>query len=365
MQANRGYVSRYPEIDLTRVRAFSVESRESKVAAGQLYRPPDDPASFEALWQSLPDVLGARDLRELVDRTVAARERGAGRLVMLGAHVLKTGMGPGLVRAMERGWITALAMNGACAVHDLELAFLGRTSEDVAHALPQGKFGMARETAERLNRWTAEAAEREEGLGEGLGRAFLEHDAPHVEHSVLATAYRLGIPATLHLSLGTDINQQHPSFPGAAAGETSMRDFRILCQAVRSLAKGVALNVGSAVILPEVFLKAVSVCINLGTVFSDLTTAVFDFQRQYRPLENVVRRPTLQGGRGFYLVGQHEILLPIFFQALASREAALAPGVSASGASASGASASGASASPASSKSAGSAGSAPPEAGGR
>ena len=309
-------MSRYREIDLENIRTYPVGDRASKVDASQFYRPAADPGSFLDFWESMPDQLAARDLRELVDRWTEARRKGAGRLVLLGAHVIKTGMAPGLIQLMEEGWVTALACNGACAIHDLELAFFGRTSEDVATELPEGRFGMADETCRWLNTWTQRAADRQEGLGEGLGRIFLEEGAPFAEHSLLASAYRLGIPLTIHLSIGTDINHQHASFPGAAAGEATTRDFRILCSQVESLAEGVALNVGSAVILPEVFLKAISVATNLGTHFSNLTTAVFDFLRHYRPLENVVRRPSLQGGRGIYIVGHHEILLPLLFQGL-------------------------------------------------
>lgn len=310
-------MSRYPEIDLSRVRTHPVRTRRSLVQAGEFLRPAADAGSFSEFWASLPDVLAARELRELVSRVRAARARGAGVLVMAGGHVLKTGLGPGLVRLMEEGWVTALALNGAGTIHDLEIAFFGTTSEDVAAELPRGRFGMARETSVRLNRWTIESASRGEGLGEGLGRAYLENASLEGSaRSVLASAYRLGIPATVHLAIGADINHQHAGFDGAAAGEASARDFRILCAQVERLAEGAAMNLGSAVILPEVFLKAVSVCTNLGTRFHDLTTAVFDFQRQYRPAENVVRRPTLGGGRGFYLVGHHEIMLPLFFQAL-------------------------------------------------
>jgi hypothetical protein len=310
-------MSRYPEIDLSRVRTYSVRRRKSLVRAEGFLRAVGDPGSFTEFWASLPDVLAVRDLRELVVRVRGARARGAGVLAMAGGHVLKTGLGPGLIRLMEDGWITSLALNGAGTIHDLEIAFFGTTSEDVAAQLPRGRFGMARETSAWLNRWTVEAATRGEGLGEGLGRAYLENAPPNgAARSVLASAYRLGVPVTVHLAIGGDINHQHPGFDGAAAGATSARDFRILCAQVSGLGEGVALNLGSAVILPEVFLKAVSVCTNLGTPFPGLTTAVFDFQRQYRPGENVVRRPTLRGGRGFYLVGHHEILLPLFFQAL-------------------------------------------------
>jgi hypothetical protein len=309
-------MSRYLEEDLGKVRTYSIAQRRSLVNKDALYRPPRRADSFAEFWRSMPDVLAARDLKELVARVCAARARGRGVLVMAGAHVIKTGLSPGLIRLLEGGWITGLALNGAGAIHDLELAFFGGTSEDVGEALPRGRFGMARETSTWLNQWISEAARRQEGLGEGLGRAFLEHARSGGKRSLLATCYRLGVPATVHLSIGADINHQHSGFDGAAAGETSSRDFRILCAEVGRLTSGVALNLGSAVVLPEVFLKAVSVSTNLGRRFSGLTTAVFDFQRQYRPLENVVRRPALQGGRGYYLVGHHEILLPLFFQAL-------------------------------------------------
>lgn len=312
-------MSRYAETDLTRIVTYPVGERRSLVASSSLYRPPREPASFKEFWKSLPNVLAAKDLRELVEHVVRARRGRHGILVLAGAHVIKTGLSPALVRLMEEGWITALALNGAGAVHDLELTFFGRTSEDVADQLPKGRFGMAKETSLWLNEWTREACDRQEGLGEGLGRAYLERGRRGAKRSLLATAYRLGIPATVHLSIGSDINHQHPSFSGAAAGETTARDFRILCHAVGGLGRGVALNLGSAVVLPEVFLKAVSVSTNLGIRFPDLTTAVFDFQKHYRPLENVVKRPALQGGRGYYLVGHHEILLPLFFQGLMLR----------------------------------------------
>jgi hypothetical protein len=308
-------MSRYPEEDLSAVRTYRVSRRRSLVHQESLYRVPEDPASFDDFWDSLPDILAARDLKQLVERMRSARERGSGILIMAGAHVVKTGLSPGLIRLMDAGWITALALNGAGAIHDLELSFFGRTSEDVAEQLPKGRFGMARETSLWINRWTEDAFRRGEGLGEGLGRAFLENGTGSGP-SLLASAYARKIPATVHLAIGTDINQQHPGFSGQAAGETSARDFRILCRQVASLESGVALNLGSAVILPEVFLKALSVEVNLGHRFQDLTTAVFDFQKHYRPLENVVRRPAAQGGRGYYLVGHHEILLPLFFQAL-------------------------------------------------
>ena len=309
-------MSRYREIDLSRVRTYPVQERNSLVLREDAYTPPRDPGSFRDFWASLPDALAARDLRLLVERTCEARAAGAGFLVLLGAHVIKTGLSPALIRLMEEGWITALAMSGAGTIHDLELACFGRTSEDVASQLPEGRFGMARETSAWLNEWTVDAAGRGEGLGEGLGRAILERAGEGASRSLLASAWRLGIPATVHVAIGTDINHMHAGFSGRAAGEASARDFRILCREVGTLARGVALNLGSAVLLPEVFLKAVSVNVNLGVAFDGLTTAVFDFLRHYRPMENVTRRPALQGGTGQYLIGHHEILIPLFTQAV-------------------------------------------------
>ncbi len=314
-------MSRYPETDLSGVRTYPVEQRSSKVDRASFYTPPADPDSFVDFWDSLPDVLAARELKELVTRLAEARRGGHGILVLAGAHVLKTGMGPGLIRLMETGWVQALALNGAGAIHDLELAFFGRTSEDVAAHLHEGRFGMARETSLWLNDWTREAAGRKEGLGEGLGRVFMERAGEGAKHSVLAAAYRLRIPTTVHICVGAEINHQHPSFSGEAAGACSARDFRILCHILTGLGRGAALSIGSAAVLPEVFLKALSVAANLGTRFDGLTTAAFDFQRHYRPTENVVRRPVQAGGRGFYLIGHHEILLPLFFQALMRRRA--------------------------------------------
>ncbi len=312
-------MSRHPEVDLRKIRTVSVMKRRSKVDSTQLYSPPRDPRSFGAFWESMPPLLGAEDLRNLVDRIVDSRRRNRPVIALCGAHVVKTGMGPGLIDWMERGLLTGLAMHGAGSVHDVEIGLFGRTSEDVAEELHAGRFGMARETAAFLNAAAREAADRGEGLGEAIGRLMLAADRKCRRRSMLAAMSHLGLPATIHVAIGTDIHHQHPDFDGAAAGESSARDFRILASELMRLRGGTVLNLGSAVVLPEVFLKAYSVARNLGGAGQPFTTAVFDFQRHYRPMENVARRPTLHGGRGYYIVGHHEILLPMLFQAVRLR----------------------------------------------
>ncbi|HET9232960.1 MAG TPA: hypothetical protein VFP10_02330, partial [Candidatus Eisenbacteria bacterium] len=234
-------------------------------------------------------------------------------LALMGGHVIKTGCSPVLIQLLEAQAVRAVAMNGAAAIHDYEAARFGQTSEDVEASLGAGSFGMAAETATGMNAVTRLAAEEKLGLGEALGRALQGDDAPHRNLSVLAATYRLGLPATVHVALGTDILHQHPSADGAAIGETSLRDFRILAALLEDFRGGVALHFGSAVILPEVFLKAFSIAANLGKDLTGITTINFDFIRQYRARMNVVERPTAGGrGVGLELVGHHEILLPLF-----------------------------------------------------
>ena len=308
-------MSRYPEADLGRVRTTAIGRRKSLVVDASLYRPPTRLGSFEAFWQSMPQSLGAADLRAVVGAVLASRGRGRPVIALCGAHVLKTGMGPGLIALVDKGLLTGLGFNGAGTVHDVELALWGRTSEDVTAELQTGRFGMARETAKFLNAAAREAARAGEGLGEALGRLLIAERRDAVRRSVLAAAYRRGVPVTVHVAIGTDIHHQHPDFDGAATGESSARDFRILAASLLEIRGGTVLVFGSAVILPEVFLKAYSVACNLGAKRDGMVTAVFDFIRHYRPMENVVRRPTQGTGKGYYLVGQHEILLPIFFHA--------------------------------------------------
>ena len=275
------------------------------------------------LLDSLPGILGAADLNAAIGAWAKAWKRERLVLFGFGAHLIKVGLAPIVVDLMERGAIGGLMMNGAGCVHDLELSMMGKTSEDVGEALDAGDFGMAKETAQRLN--GAILAGRDDGLGMGaaIGRDIAESRDRHRHRSVVAAAWRLGIPVTVHAAIGTDIHHMHPSADGAAIGETSYRDFETLTSLVATLQDGIVLNVGSAVILPEVFLKALSLARNLGHPVSRLTTVNCDFIRQYRPQMNIVERPTRVAGRGISLVGQHEVLIPLLAAGVIERHATL------------------------------------------
>ncbi len=306
---------RIPEADLSRIRTVPIARRPNKVDPSLLAKTPPRPEarSFDAFLASLPDVLAARDLRAVVaDIAAAAGRRGV--VVLIGGHVIKTGLGPLLVHLLERGVITHIAMNGAAAIHDFELAAFGGTSEDVAAGLGDGTFGMAEETGTEMNAAIAAGRAEELGLGEALGRWLDRRKAlPGRGQCVLLAALRRGTPATVHVALGADIIHQHPAADGAATGEASFRDFRRLAAAVPALHDGgVVINFGSAVIMPEVFLKALTVARNLGGGRPTGFTAVdCDMIRHYRPRLNVVQRPTQAGGKGYLLTGHHELLMPL------------------------------------------------------
>jgi hypothetical protein len=309
-------MSRYREADLGRLSISSVEARSTRVTVADFARPLA-PAAARALLESLPDQLAARALRELLARTAAAHREGRPVVAMCGGHVIKVGVSPCLVTLIERGIVTHLAMNGAAAIHDVEIARIGRTSEDVEANLHQGTFGMVDETGDFMNAAMSEGARRREGLGECWGRAVEESKAPHRDVCLLAAAWRAGIPATVHVAVGTDTIHHHPKCDGAALGETTLRDFRIFAATLAEARGAVVLNFGSAVLMPEVFLKALSVARNLGADLSGLTTANFDQIQHYRPRLNVVERPTRgAGGQGYALTGHHEIMVPLFAAAL-------------------------------------------------
>ena len=261
--------------------------------------------------EGLPPILGAADLRAAIAATARARRNRKTILWGFGAHLIKVGLAPIVVDLMERGFVGGLMMNGAGCVHDLELAMMGRTSEDVGPALDDGSFGMARETSELLNGAICAGDAKGLGMGAAVGREILQGRFPHKNRSVLASAARLGIPVTIHAAIGTDIHHMHPSADGAALGATSYRDFEALTSLVATLQGGVLFNIGSAVILPEAFLKALALARNLGYRVEKFTTVNLDFIRQYRPAVNVVERPTRLGGRGISLVGHHEVLVPL------------------------------------------------------
>jgi deoxyhypusine synthase len=300
-----------PRIDRSKIRTYPARRRPSKVRRRDEARPHVPGASLAEFLDGLPHLLGAADLRAAIEAGARARARDRTLLWGLGAHVIKVGLAPVVVDLLERGFVTGILMNGAGCVHDLELAMMGQTSEDVGPALDDGSFGMARETAERLNGAIRRGAEDGLGMGAAVGREILEGGDPHRERSILATAVRLGVPVTVHAAIGTDIHHMHPSADGAALGATSYRDFETLAGLVATLEGGIYFNVGSAVILPEVFLKALALARNLGHRVRRLTTVNLDFVRHYRPGVNVVERPTRLGGRGISLVGHHEILVPL------------------------------------------------------
>jgi hypothetical protein len=302
------------EADLSAVRTVPVAVRRNKVSAGDFAHPPGGDHSFAAFLLALPDVLVARDFRAVVKAIADAARAHRGVVVMLGGHVVKTGLAPLLVDMMRRGIITHVAMNGSAAIHDYEVARFGATSEDVAAGLERGTFGMAEETGREMNDAFVLGMREARGMGEALGIALtLQPSLANPDHSILLAAYRLGVPLTVHAALGAEIIHQHPASVGAAIGDTSHRDFRRLAHSLLSIHDGgVVLNLGSAVIMPEVFLKALTIARNLNDGRpQNFTTVDLDMQRHYRPRMNVVQRPTLQSGKGYEITGHHEIMVPL------------------------------------------------------
>jgi len=308
----------YEDFDLTAIHTYPLSSRVSKANAADFARPCGPGATFQAFLDSLPNMLGAADFRAVVKAIAAARRGDRGILWGLGAHVIKTGLGPVIVDLMERGFVSGIATNGAAVIHDFEVALVGATSEDVDESLGPGRFGMADETGRLLNEAIAEGTRSGVGIGQAVSRALAAQAPPFAHLSVLAAAARLNIPITVHVAIGTDVIHMHPAASGAAFGEGSLRDFRHLVANVAKLEGGVYLNCGSAVVLPEVFLKAVALARNRGLPLTDLTTVNLDFVRLYRPQTNVVTRPTAGTGRGYSLVGHHEIMIPLLAAALAA-----------------------------------------------
>ncbi len=303
---------RFTPLDLSQLSTYPLATRPSKVTTQNFARPLTPPSSLGDFLASLPDILAARELRELAALMRSAKEAQRAIIVGIGGHVIKTGLSPVLIDLMQRGLITALAMNGSAMIHDFETALVGATSEDVEATLPSGQFGMAEETGTLINEAINAGAKEQLGLGEAVSRSLHIRQPPHRSASVLYCAYELNIPVTVHVAIGTDIIHLHRNADGASLGQASLQDFRLLCDIVRELDKGGAyLNIGSAVIMPEVFLKTVTVVRNLGFPLENFTTANFDFIQHYRPLTNVVRRPVAGSGRGFSFIGHHEIMVPL------------------------------------------------------
>jgi deoxyhypusine synthase len=306
----------FKSLDFSKVRTYPVKKRFSKVQTSLLGKRLKKGASFGSFMQGLPDILAAQNLKAIAGKIADCHRKNNTVLLGMGAHPIKVGLSPLIIDFMERGIIEALALNGAGVIHDFELAFMGETSEDVAAALKDGSFGMGEETGAFINQAISEGSKHKLGVGAAVGQAILKARLPHRKLSILGTAARLGVPVTCHVAIGTDIIHMHPKADGQALGDCSFRDFRTLTSIVATLDGGVYLNFGSAVVLPEVFLKAVSLARNLGNPVRNLTTVNLDFLQHYRPLTNVVNRPTQESGKGYNLTGHMEIMVPLLFAAI-------------------------------------------------
>ena len=311
-------------LGLEGVNTYPLASRPSKVTSEDFARPFGADASLRDFLAALPNILAVQSIREVAARMRRARDLGKPIVWGVGGHVVKTGLAPLVIELMRRGFVTGIAANGSVLVHDAEVALVGSTSEDVDATLGAGAFGAADETGRLLNEAAREAMKDDIGFGEALGRALLDSGPKHPELSMLCAAYTARVPFTAHVAVGTDIAHFHPQADGAALGAASHTDFRLLAEMVRRMSGGgVYLNIGSAVILPEVFLKCVTLVRNLGHALEDFTTANFDFIQSYRPLTNVVRRPTSGGaGRGFSVTGHHELTIPLLAAELLCAEPA-------------------------------------------
>jgi len=304
---------KYQPIDLAGVTTYPLAERKNKVVMERDKAGPVKPGmSVSDLLATLPDQLGSQALKGVIDAIVKAREKGKPVVMAMGAHVIKCGLQPVLRTLVEADVITAFALNGAGSIHDYEISLIGETSEDVGAVLHAGLFGMAEETGRDINRALKEGVASGMGYGEAVGRFILANRNPHSDWSLMAVCAERGVPLTVHVAIGTDIIHQHPSADGAVLGEASFRDFRLLTSIVSELGDGgVYLNVGSAVLLPEVFLKALSIAQNLGYHVDNFTTVNMDMQQHYRPLQNVVKRPTAGASMGYTITGHHEIMLPL------------------------------------------------------
>jgi hypothetical protein len=309
-------MKRYRPLSLNRVKTYPISRRKSKVSLDSLAVPPVSGDTFKGFIEKLPDILAAKDFRSAVKAVVGARQDNRPVILGMGAHPIKVGLSPVIIDLVEKGVITAVATNGACIIHDFELAFIGHTSEDVEKELGEATFGMARETGGYLNRAIKDGVKKGYGIGRSVGELLNKGRFKFKEKSIFARTYKLNIPATVHVAIGTDIIHMHPGADGSAIGEGSLRDFKLFASVVSDLEGGVYINLGSAVIMPEVFLKALTVARNLGNRVENITTVNMDFIQHYRPGENVLRRPTLKKGSAYALTGHHEIMFPLLAAAI-------------------------------------------------
>jgi hypothetical protein len=300
-----------------KIKTYSLHKRKSKVKIEDFAKPVEKNCDLKTFFNSLSNILASKDFKELIQKVIEAKKNQKALIWGLGAHVIKVGLTSILIDLMERGFITALALNGAGIIHDFEIAFTGKTSEDVELQLKNGSFGMARETGEFLNKAINQGVKEEIGIGEAVGKFLYSSDYPYVGKSLLATAYKLNIPVTVHVAIGTDVIHFHPEICGEALGKASLRDFFLFASLLKKIeGGGIFFNIGSAVILPEVFLKALTMIRNLGFKIENFYTAVFDFNFHYRPLQNVTIRPISGKGKGYYFIGHHEIMIPLLASAL-------------------------------------------------
>lgn len=307
-----------PKLNLSRLRTYPLQTRHSKVKMADFATPWRRSGSFQAFLKTLPDILAGKTFRAVVAAIVDARRRGRPVILGMGAHPTKVGLNPIVIDLMRKGVITAVAMNGAVIIHDFELAYLGQTSEEVEAEIDSGRFGMAEDTGRILNEAIVQGWQAGLGIGEAIGRYILKHPGkfPHRRLSLLAAGAQLGLPVTVHVAIGTDIIHMHPCANGEAIGGGSLLDFRKLAAVVSHLEGGVYINLGSAVLMPEVFLKTVTLGRNLGKTLKHITTVNMDFLPHYRPMTNVVKRPTQKGGKGYALIGHHELMLPLLAAAV-------------------------------------------------
>ncbi|HBG93001.1 MAG: hypothetical protein A3J81_07140 [Nitrospirae bacterium RIFOXYB2_FULL_43_5] len=309
-------MKKYKPVSLKKLKTYPISKRKSKVEIDLTAAPHKAGQSFSDFIRNLPGILAAKDFRAVVMAIVNARKRERPVILGMGAHPIKVGLSPIIIDLMNRGIITAIATNGACIVHDFELSFMGKTSEDVAAELCKGTFGMAKETGGYINKAVNTGVKKGHGIGESLGEMIYKSKFKFKNMSIFGAAYRHGIPATVHIAIGTDIIHMHPNADGASIGEGSLRDFKLFTSVVSDLEGGVYINLGSAVIMPEVFLKALTIARNLGRKVENITTVNMDFIQHYRPHQNVLKRPTMQKGCSYALTGHHEIMFPLLAAAV-------------------------------------------------
>lgn len=307
---------RLKPLNLQNIRYTSLKEKKHKVNKNLFSKSWKEGGTFSDFLNCIPQILAGKDFIEVVDRIVEAVKKGKKVLLGMGAHPIKVGLNPLLIDWMDRGILKGIALNGACLIHDLELAMVGHTSEEVDEELSKGTFGMVMETHEIINNAIREGVSKGLGIGEAIGKKILEGDFPYKDLSLLGQGEKMGIPITVHIAIGTDITHMSPLADGAAIGEGSLRDFHKFSSLVSQMEEGVFINLGSAVIIPEIFLKAIALVRNLGHSVSNITTINMDFIKHYRPMVNVIKRPNLKGGKGFNLIGHHEIMFPLLSAAV-------------------------------------------------